>query len=559
MKSNKTMSIKKLISMLTVFLLLIGIVEMAVSIYGSHRLKNSLQNVTDVQMPSIRLITLADMLHDGLRAVVYKSILVSATQNAKEIAETKDELKEFSENFMGHINKLKSLGLSPLSHAALLKVEEPLKDYIAASQKIVEIALAGKTNDAINELPSFQKSFKQLETEMEILGEDVEKDADQGTAIALAEAKQNQMILVIMLFSGLAVGLLLFAFIIRSTNKSLNYISNALSMSSKEIKDLTNQLISLGSNLSSSSQSQASALAETASSLSEITSMMEKTKDSGNQLKESSHTNLKLVDEGNKNVSEMNQAIERIFSGNQSLFQGVEKSNARFQDIIELIKNIESKTKVINDIVFQTKLLSFNASVEAARAGEAGKGFAVVAEEVGNLASMSGKAATEIAELIDTSTKSVERIVQEAKDFLQKIVQQSKAELDQGKQSTLRCSESFQQIQGSTQEIGKSLDEMIYAINEQSTGVAEINKATQMQDKSIQDLAHESTTLGDNIERLNESVKHLEHSIELLQTLTGTTIKNKGSGDGHSSGPSTSDDQAEKTLQRKFISKEEAA
>ncbi len=52
-------------------------------------------------------------------------------------------------------------------------------------------------------------------------------------------------------------------------------------------------------------------------------------------------------------------------------------------------EDIGDKTKVINDIVFQTKRLSFNASVEAARAGEHGKGFAVVAEEVGNLAQMS--------------------------------------------------------------------------------------------------------------------------------------------------------------------------
>ncbi|MBC7465119.1 MAG: hypothetical protein H7256_03945 [Bdellovibrio sp.] len=50
------------------------------------------------------------------------------------------------------------------------------------------------------------------------------------------------------------------------------------------------------------------------------------------------------------------------------------------------MEEIGNKTKVINDIVFQTKLLSFNASVEAARAGEHGKGFAVVAEEVGKLA-----------------------------------------------------------------------------------------------------------------------------------------------------------------------------
>jgi methyl-accepting chemotaxis protein len=87
------------------------------------------------------------------------------------------------------------------------------------------------------------------------------------------------------------------------------------------------------------------------------------------------------------------------------------KSNDEISSIVKVIAEIGDKTKVINDIVFQTKLLSFNASVEAARAGEQGKGFAVVAEEVGNLATMSGKAAEEISSMLGDSMGKVELIV----------------------------------------------------------------------------------------------------------------------------------------------------
>ncbi len=72
--------------------------------------------------------------------------------------------------------------------------------------------------------------------------------------------------------------------------------------------------------------------------------------------------------------------------------------------IDEQVNAINDAISVIDQIAFQTNILSLNAAVEAATAGEAGKGFAVVAAEVRNLASRSAQAANEIKSLVENAT-----------------------------------------------------------------------------------------------------------------------------------------------------------
>ena len=108
-----------------------------------------------------------------------------------------------------------------------------------------------------------------------------------------------------------------------------------------------------------------------------------------------------------ENAAKANQLAEKAKQDAVSGNGQMEKLLAAMEGINASSKAISGITKVIDDIAFQTNILSLNAAVEAARAGEHGKGFAVVAEEVRALAAKSAQAAGEITRMIEESINQV--------------------------------------------------------------------------------------------------------------------------------------------------------
>ena len=338
---------------------------------------------------------------------------------------------------------------------------------------------------------------------------------------AASEAQRNFIILTIFLVVILIAVAFLAIYILNQLVAQFRSVGKTLDEASSQVSSASSQIASASEELSQATTEQAASLQETSSSIEEISSMINANTENAKQSALASGQSLENAEKGKVVVEQMIKAIEAINASNNSIMEQINESNREMEDIVKVIGEIGTKTKVINDIVFQTKLLSFNASVEAARAGENGKGFAVVAEEVGNLAAMSGSAAIEISSMLDNSIQKVEGIVRNSKDKIGRLITDSKKNIETGTSIANNCGAVLSEIVLSVASVSKMVTEISSASQEQAQGVHEITKAvaqldqvTQQNTASSAESSKAASDLSNQAEMLGSLVQELVHAIE---------------------------------------------
>lgn len=222
--------------------------------------------------------------------------------------------------------------------------------------------------------------------------------------------------------------------------KPIYTIIKELSSGSSELSAASVQVEAASHQLADASMEESASIQETSSTLEETSSMVQQNDDNTKQAVELAKGAAKYAEKSNAEMKKMLEEMEKL-----------ETSSKEISKII----------KVIDEIAFQTNILSLNAAVEAARAGDAGKGFAVVAEEVRNLAQKSAMAAKNTEAIIETNIN----LSKESVDFANDV------------------DESLVQIDIEAKKVSELLNEISVATSEQSRGIQEIHKAVvQMED-----------------------------------------------------------------------------
>lgn len=383
--------------------------------------------------------------------------------------------------------------------------------------------LLGKTSEAIEFFiqdvsPLYLQTLKELETKGDVVKTSalafIKESEDQAVKLKYAIIASGAFMVLLISVGGLSFR--------RSLVQVLKQISEQLNGSTLTLNETSTKVATTSDFLSESSTEQNATIQATSQAVQEISQMTEINRNNVQISTENAKESQNKISEGKAAIAKMLASINQISQSNKQMVEQISKNDAEFAEVVNVIQNIDEKTKVINDIVFQTKLLSFNASVEAARAGEHGKGFAVVAEEIGNLAIMSGQAANEISSLLGTSVSRVNDIVKNSQSSMVGIVESGRSTIGEGTRNAENCNIIFDQISSESQNICNILVEINAGTVEQSKGIEEVNKSMlQLNDvaNKSEQVAQESLQMS---ARLNDQSTSLGQIVdELMVILNG--------------------------------------
>ncbi|WP_321784650.1 methyl-accepting chemotaxis protein [Paraburkholderia sp. J94] len=513
---NKGISIKARIGITMGFLAALIVAISAVGMLGLSRSNDAYSNTFSNQMPSSHAVNMAEIYAARERLALDRAAFQIGTPDAAATIERARAMRAISDDFWKkYLNLPRGQEEDRLAQDAaarrdaLHQMADSFAATVAAGDQAKVLDGAKALQAAYDQLSKADAALDKIQTQQAQQGFDEAQTAFSELRIAaivallvgigasvfsflsLRRAIAEPLGEALGAFSAIAAGDLRRPVVVRSRDemgellggvaqmqRSLTDTVRSVRAGTESIATATRQIAAGNIDLSSRTEEQASALQETASSMEQLTGTVKQNADNARQASALAANASEIANKGSSVVS---QVVGTMGDINQS--------SAKISDIITIIEGI----------AFQTNILALNAAVEAARAGEEGRGFAVVAGEVRSLAQRSSAAAKEIKALIDNS---VER------------VQAGSALVDEAGRTMTEIIGAVQRVTDIMGEIAAASQEQSSGIDQVARAVTQMDEVTQQNAALVEEAAAAAQSLEDQASRLRAAVAvfHLDDS-----------------------------------------------
>jgi methyl-accepting chemotaxis protein len=518
----------------------------------------------------------ADMMHDGLKGVVFQALHAAQTDHSQREA-VLEELKEVTDKLRASIDANLELALPEQTRAALAEVEGPLTDYISAGQAITQDAFKNVTL-AEAALPKFVETFKALEDRLEKVSDLIQEGISDQVRVTSELSDQTRTVTIVFFLLSILIGAAVFLIVSRTISRPLletadrmktlaggdlhvtikgtnrrdevGVMANALAMlrdqlaakqkaaESEQAKEFEeklrrqeelNQLVGLfGKSIDGvfRSVSQASVgMSDTSSELRGSTVDTETRMEAA--LVEGEHTssNAQAVAAASEqltaSIAEIVQQMSQSAQMSESAMQQAQDAVAKVERLREAAEEIGTVLQLIGQIAGQTNLLALNATIEAARAGEAGKGFAVVANEVKQLASQTAKATDSInAQIgaIRSATGEVSDTMALIRDAIHGLRETSIAvagAAEEQSAATQEITRGINEVSQRTGRVAEGLLAMREAARRNSGAAVDVNRTATHLTSEADIMSEEVRSFLDAMATMNEDQQFVTHTVDL--------------------------------------------
>ena len=370
-------------------------------------------------------------------------------------------------------------GLTEEDRSLIKQIREGIDDADDLEEQVIIYSRANN-EDAAEDLmdTKLRPIFNELDKDMSVfldLQRDQLNEVMDRTDVRFAQDMRSILILSGVTF---AIVVLVAGLLILSITRPINSSIETLAESAGQVSHGSERVSKASLKLAESTAQQASVLEQSSASIEEVAAMTQ--------------NNSKMSDQGFRLAEECSSIATRANTSMSSLKEAIERINTSSEKTGRIVKDID-------EIAFQTNILSLNAAVEAARAGQAGKGFAVVAEEVRNLALRAAEAARNTTDLIDGSRKSI----------------------NEGFTLTQATERDFGELTSSVGELKRLVGEINRSSREQAGGIQEINRAIESMNDDTQFTVTASEQSANAAEELSLQARNLMTVVDDLSAIVG--------------------------------------